>query len=196
MSASRSGSDRPTLLLRALAVLAVGAACAPLLAPGYVGGHEGPAYLFRAAEFSGQLAQGEVRPRWCPHFYWGYGYPFFVYYPPGVFYAAAALQSLGLSAAAALEAITALGWVLFFFGVRRLTRCWTSDPAAWTAAVSASVAIYRLEQIYARGDVAESLGTALLPWILTEFVLLSRPAASEPRATIAARAGCTYNWAS
>ena len=174
MSASRSAGDTPPRLLWVAAFVAVAAACAPLLRDGFVGGHEGPAYLFRAAEFAGQLAEGEARPRWCPDFYWGYGYPFFVYYPPGLFYLSAAVGAVGASTATALEAVTILGWALFFFGVRRLARCWTGDPAAIVAGIVAVLATYRLSQVHVRGDLAEALGTALLPWILAEFVLLCR----------------------
>jgi hypothetical protein len=183
MSASRFGSS-PDLVLRLLAALAIAAACAPLLRDGFVGGHEGPAYLFRAAEFAGQLAEGETRPRWCPNFYWGYGYPFFAFYPPGLFYLTALGGGLGLGIAGALETVTALGWIGFFFGVRRLARCWTGDRAAIVAGAAAVVATYRLSQVHVRGDLAEALGTALLPWVLAEFVLLTRaeaPQAGRPK---------------
>ncbi len=190
MSASRSEGDSPPRLLWVAAAVAVAAACAPLLRDGFVGGHEGPAYLFRAAEFAGQLAEGETRPRWCPNFYWGYGYPFFVFYPPGLFYLAAGAGALGLGTGAALEVVTALGWILFFFGVRRLARLWTGDAAAVVGGIAAVTATYRLSQVHVRGDLAEALGTALLPWILAEFVLLCRP--DEPaggRLRTAARGG-------
>ncbi len=189
MSASRSESEPRSLALTLLAAAAVLGVCLPLAAPGFVGGHEGPAYLFRAAEFSGQLLEGEARPRWCPDFYWGYGYPFFVYYPPGLFYLASAGIAAGWSAATALEVVTALGWVLFFFGVRRLCGLWTRPRAATVGSIAAVVATYRLGQVYVRGDLAEAFGTAVLPWLLAEFILLIRttpPAA--PRRVVAARA--------
>ena len=90
----RSVRDPRLHLLALLCVLVAGSA---VFSGNWVGGHEGYAYLWRAAEVQAQLELGTLWPRWCPDFYWGYGYPFFVFYPPGVFVLGALLgQGVGL----------------------------------------------------------------------------------------------------
>jgi hypothetical protein len=148
--------------------------CAPLLLPVWLGGHEGPNYLHRTAEFAGQLAQGEPWPRWCPDFYWGYGYPFFVFYPPGVFYLAAPLVLAGVGVVPALKVGVVLGCLLLFFGVRRLALLYVHEGPARLAAVLAATAGWRFVQVYVRGDIAEALATSLLPWLFAEAVLVAR----------------------
>ena len=162
------------LSLWLLALGSVLVVCAPLLLSAWVGGHEGPNYLFRTAEFAGQLGQGEPWPRWCPDFYWGYGYPFFVFYPPGVFYLAAPLVLLGLGVIPALKLGVLLGTLLTFFGVRRLARLYVDEAAARFGAVLTATAGWRFVQVYVRGDLAEALATSVLPWLFAEALVLGR----------------------
>ncbi len=157
-----------------LALGSVLVVCAPLLIPSWVGGHEGPNYLFRTAEFAGQLAEGEPWPRWCPNFYWGHGYPFFVFYPPGVFYLAAPFVLAGLGVIPALKLGIALGTLVTFFGVRRLARLFVPEAAARFGAALAATAGWRFVQVYVRGDLAEALATSVLPWLFAEVILLGR----------------------
>lgn len=160
--------------LHALAAVVVLLACSPILTGNWVGGHDEYGYLWRAAEFRGQLAGGELWPRWCPHFFWGFGYPFFVFYPPGVFALASAAGLLGLDVRWGLLLTGALGSGLLFYGTRRLGRLYVSEGAALFGATLATLATYRFVQLYVRGDQAEALATGLLPWILAEAVLLLR----------------------
>ena len=166
----RSVRDPRLHLLALLCVLVAGSA---VFSGNWVGGHEGYAYLWRAAEVQAQLELGTLWPRWCPDFYWGYGYPFFVFYPPGVFVLGALLgQGVGLILGLGLTAM--LGSAALFYGTRRLALLWTSEVPARAAAVLATLAIYRFVQVSVRGDYAESVATGVLPWVLTEAVLLTR----------------------
>ena len=183
-------NERPPGRL-SLWLLALGATlvvCAPLLLPAWSGGHEGPNYLYRTAEFASQLAQGEPWPRWCPNFYWGYGYPFFVFYPPGVFYLASSLVLVGLGVIPALKLGVVLGTLLTFFGVRRLLVPYTGEAAARFGAALAATAGWRFVQVYVRGDLAEALATSVLPWLFAEALRLGaagRGARHGPAARLA-----------
>jgi len=152
-------------------VLCVGA---PVLTGHWVGGHEGYSYLWRAAEVSEQLAGGTLWPRWCPDFYWGFGYPFFVFYPPGVFLAASAIAPLTPGLWWALGIVAMAGSACLFYGTRRLALLFVGEDPARVAAVLASLATYRFAQLWVRGDYAESVAAGLMPWVLAEAVLLGR----------------------
>lgn len=175
--------ERPPgrLSLWLLALGSVLVVCAPLLLPAWLGGHEGPNYLFRTAEFADQLAQGEPWPRWCPDFYWGYGYPFFVFYPPGVFYLASPFVLAGLGVIPALKLGVVLGTLLAFFGVRRLALLFVPEAPARFGAALAATAGWRFVQVYVRGDLAEALATSLLPWLFAETLLLGSSAPGARR---------------
>ena len=157
-----------------LFALAVLLGSAPALTGQWLSAHEGPGYLLRAAEFSSLLAHGEWYPRWCPDFYWGYGYPFFVFYSPGLFYLTAILMFLGARADAALHAMTILGTAAAFLGGYRFCRLFARDHAARAGAVLTALATYRFVQYFIRGDLAEGFATCLVPWALAEAVLLCR----------------------
>ncbi|MDH5679121.1 MAG: hypothetical protein OEZ28_10940, partial [Nitrospinota bacterium] len=43
-------------------------------------------YILLDTLFAESLSSGELYPRWMPDLFYGYGYPTFVFYPPGYFY--------------------------------------------------------------------------------------------------------------
>lgn len=169
----------------ALAGLCVLLGCAPVWTGQWLPTHERPSYLFRAAEFTSLLAQGDLYPRWCPDFYWGYGYPFFVFYAPGLFYLSSVFQFLGLRADAALQIVTILGTAGIFFGGYRFCRLFARDSAAQIGAVLTTLATYRFVQYYVRGDLAEGLATSLVPWTLAEGIVLCRRRSAGAMARLA-----------
>ncbi len=177
---------RARLLPHVVAVVCVLAVSAPVLTGHWVGGHEGYGPLWRAAEAGAQLADGTLWPRWCPDFYWGFGYPFFVYYPPGVFVLASAVANVtSLPVAFGLVAMAGSG--VFFHGMRRLARLFVGDGSATAAAAVASLSTYRFVQLWVRGDYAESVAMAGLPWVIAEAVLLGRGGSRPAMATAGAR---------
>lgn len=158
----------------ALAALSVLLGCAPVWTGGWLAAHEGPSYLFRSGEFSALLSQGELYPRWCPDFYWGYGYPFFVFYSPALFYLTSILIALGARADVALHIVTILGTAGIFLGGYRFCRLFAGDGAARVGAALTTLATYRFVQYFIRGDLAEAFATSLVPLALAEGVILCR----------------------
>ncbi len=149
--------------------------CAPILTGEWLSGHEGPAYLFRAAEFHRLFEQGAWYPRWCVDFYWGYGYPFFVFYPPGVFYLASLFMTFGAGAAAGIHIGAVISNLLMVVGSYRFASLFTrSRSVALAAAFVACLATYRFVQFHVRTDYAEALATGILPWVLVEATILCR----------------------
>ncbi|MCP4872227.1 MAG: hypothetical protein GY898_26285 [Proteobacteria bacterium] len=163
--------DRISLILLALASTAV--VCGPLVLGAWIGGHEGTNYLYRTAEFSSQMSQGEPWPRWAPDFYWGYGYPFFVFYPPLVFWISGLLTAVA-GVAGALKLTMAVGCLSTFFGTRYLLQPYCGEHSARLAGAVATVFQWHFVQVYIRGDLAEAFATSLLPWVFAA-VLRDKP---------------------
>ena len=156
------------------AVVCVVLVCAPVFSGNWVGGHEGYSYLWRTAEVRAQLVTGTLWPRWCPDFYWGHGYPFFVFYPPGVFLLGSVLGSLAPGLWWGLGLAAAIGCLAFYYGTWRWARALALSPgASVVAAFLASLATYRFVQLWVRGDYAESVATGLVPWVLAEAQALA-----------------------
>lgn len=167
-------TERSTPWLHVAAVLTLAVVSLPVATGEWTGGHDYYSYVWRAAEVRAQVVQGDLWPRWCPDFYWGHGYPFFVFYPPAVFVLSALISLLGPDLRWALLAVEVLGSGLLFYGTYRLARLYTRSPAAITGAAVATLGIYRFVQLYVRGDEAEALATGLVPWIVAEAVLVGR----------------------
>lgn len=159
-----------SLLLAALGLILVSL---PSFTGEWLDGHEGPSYLFRLAEFHQMLAQGEWYPRWMPDFYWGYGYPIFVFYSPGLFFAGSFLMELGASPISALHALVVLSHLLFLAGSYQFASRFTpSRPVALAGATIAALTHYRFVQPYIRADLSETFATSFVPWALAEAVTL------------------------
>ncbi|MSP14155.1 MAG: hypothetical protein EXR62_14515 [Chloroflexi bacterium] len=144
----------------------------PLLwLPGIVNtraGGDSPFLLLRVQQMAAMLAAGQAPVEWLPDAAYGYGYPFFHFYAPLVYYLAAGLDLLGMGAPLAIRFAQVLGFVLAAAGMYGLVRAWTgSRPAALLAAVAYTYAPFHLVNVYVRGDsLAEFWAFALYPLIL------------------------------
>lgn len=147
---------------------------APLARPGWLQTHEGLSYPVRQAELLRCWKDGMLSARWFPDLNYGQGYPFLSFYAPLLFYAAGALQELGASPVDALKTVTALAALVRAAGVYRLARFALSPEAALVAAAVSLYAPYPARDVYIRGDHAEHLALALLPWVLFALLRLSR----------------------
>ncbi len=147
----------------------------PLWGGPWFDSHEYTRYVSRALEYVRDLRDGALVPRWAPDFYGGYGSPFFDFFPPGVFAAAAPFSLLGLSVPAALKLamllFTAAGACGAFELVRRETG---RADAALVAGAAFAFAPYRFVDLFVRGDLAEYAGIALVPWTLLHYRELGR----------------------
>jgi hypothetical protein len=117
-----------------------------------------------ADQFTAELAHGNPYPRWLPLSNAGLGSSTFYYYPPLAFYACALFGLLGLStywsiiatfaAAFAASGITCWHWL------RRHTKHPLVGAAFFVAAP------YHVFDYAVRGALAESVGIALIPFIV------------------------------
>jgi len=124
--------------------------------------HETNTYAGRLIEFRDVFAHGHLSPQWCGHFRAGLGSPYFGYYQPGLFYAAALvpwqvppLRALGVAVAgfAMLGYLGMLGLVGRRFG----------SLSGWLGATALLASVYAGTEIYVRGDLSEFAAMMTLP---------------------------------
>ncbi|MCX8156767.1 MAG: hypothetical protein N3J91_10025 [Verrucomicrobiae bacterium] len=162
---------QPWLVAAALLGLAM-AGGGVMLARGFgTAQHDARFHVNWSANFSRQLWEGEVYPRWLMDMNGGLGSPAFYFYPPAPYYATSFLRPvlgeegasgrmLGAGAALALflSGLTAWGWM----------QRWVKGWAALAGAGAYLFAPYHLAaDLYARGAYAELWAFAWLPLVLS-----------------------------
>lgn len=153
----------PALVLALASVWVV----APMFSVRWWGSHESVWYPVRVHEYLRAWDGGSWYPRWCPDFYGGYGYPFFNYYAPGVYFAAGTVaQVSGVGAISALKAVVVLLSALSAIGSYGFLHGETSRKDAALLGAACFVFLpYRCTDLFTRGDLAEYCAYCLLPWV-------------------------------
>ena len=116
-----------------------------------------------ADQFSAQLRDGTLYPRWLPESHNGLGAPVFYFYPPLAFYLAGTLSLLGLSTY--WSVIATFGAAMAGSGIAMLywLKHWTRRPLA--GALLYIAAPYHIVDFYSRGALAEYCAYAILPLV-------------------------------
>jgi uncharacterized membrane protein len=125
-------------------------------------------------QFSRELGQGVLYPRWLTQSHDGLGSPVFYYYPPLAFYAASIFRLAGLGVFPALLATFFTGYLLSGAGVYLWLKDQTRTPLV--GALFYMFAPYHTFNFYLRGALAEFLAAAILP-----FVMIGLKRAGEQR---------------
>ncbi len=151
--------------LALIPVLAIARPGIPHTADGYV-------HILRTLEVGQLLREGVLYPRWAPHFYLGYGYPFFNFYAAGSHWLAAVAALAGLGVLRGVAALQVVALLLYptgaYLAARALYPVDADGRAARPAAlVSAALYLYaplRFRELFVQGNLAQLLALALLPW--------------------------------
>lgn len=155
-----------TLAAALLVIFLAIPAIADLFKPGYYSSHDGIGHVIRMEEFYQAFNDGQIPVRWSKRLYFGYGYPFFNFNYPSIYYLGVPLMKAGLSATDTMKAETMLAFVasglLMFLYLRRKVR----TSVAVLGAVLYLYAPYRLSNIYVRGSVAEAMAFIFPPLLL------------------------------
>lgn len=167
-----------SLFLAALVALLSLPAVYELLRPGYYSNHDGEGHIIRLQEFDIALKEGHFPPRMDKNLMWGYGYYFFNFNYPLVYWTGEAAHLLGLDYIDAIKAVSVLGLVLsgvtMFYWQRHYWGVW----GAVVAAVFYMYAPYRLLTLYVRGSLAEHIAFVMLPLL---FLFAERIAEAEKK---------------
>lgn len=86
-------------------------ALAPLFHPGFFPMHDDE-QIARLYELHQALSGGQFPPRWVGNLGFGYGYPFYNFYPPLVYYLGEIFYLLGFSLITSTKIVVGLGFVL------------------------------------------------------------------------------------
>jgi hypothetical protein len=114
-------------------------------------------------QFAGELARGNLYPRWLPASHDGLGSPVFYYYPPLSFYPAGLLTLSGLTPGAAVVATFGLAFAASGAAMYAWSRGWTQQPLV--ASLAFMAAPYHLADFYGRGALAETCAIAFIPLV-------------------------------
>ena len=145
----------------------------PLAAPGYFfQAHDAHHSVFYLVEFDQAIRDGVWWPVWGADHAIGFGYPLWLIYAPLAYYVAEFWHLLGFGFTAAVKCAWAVGFLWGAAGAYLLARRWWGALAGVTAAVAFTYAPYHLVQIYVRGDLAEFVALAWLPWVFLAFASL------------------------
>ena len=133
-------------------------------------------HIFRLAELSYLVRNGEFYPRWAPNFYHGYGYPIFNYYAPLVYYVGLLFDLLPwFSPVAAVKAVFVLGMLIGSVSTYGFVRDNWGRAGGYVAAALFVFAPYVMYvDPHARGVLAESFSIGLLPLAFWTLDRLSR----------------------
>ena len=83
-----------------------------LLVPGFFSMHDDQ-QIARLFELDISLKAGQIPPRWVENLGFGYGYPFFNFYPPLVYYLGEIFHTMGFSFINSTKLVILSGFVFF-----------------------------------------------------------------------------------
>ena len=141
----------------------------PMLAPGLPNTGDGMLHIYRAVQLAASLREGDLYPRWAPDFAQGLGYPIFNFYAPLTYYLLDGLHWLGLTFVAAFKALYFLDFLACGVGMYLFARESLGVRGGLLAAAAYVYTPYRFVDAYVRGDAAEFIALAFLPWVLWAF---------------------------
>jgi len=155
-----------------------------LLRPGIAATSDGLVHLLRTLQVAELVNAGVLYPQWAPDFYFGYGYPFFLFYAPGAHMLAAFFALLGLGVVRSLVAVQVASLVLgstgAYLAARSLFRG-LARPLIVSMAALAAAALYdftplRMRELFSQGNLSQLLALSILPWCLWALLAAARGA--------------------
>ena len=137
----------------------------PLLTTNWIMMGESIDQLVRVIETAHGLRELNLYPRWFADMAGGFGYPYFVFYAPLIYFVAASFHLVGLGIVAATKCMMILGVLLAGAGMYCFARLFIGPQGAIVAAMAYTYLPYRIVNLYIRGDLAEAFASALIPWV-------------------------------
>lgn len=136
----------------------------PLWKQGYFPHHDN-LQVIKIVEIRKCLADFQIPCRWTPDLGFGYGFPLFNYYNPGLYYLGGFLSYIFdylVTAKLLFFLVLVLAGLTMFILVRQFF----DNVSALVASILYLFAPYRALDIYVRGALAESLAIAIIPLVL------------------------------
>lgn len=134
----------------------------PLFHSGFFPMHDDE-QIARLYELHQALSTGQFPPRWIPDLGFGYGYPFYNFYPPLVYYFGEIFYLLGFSLIASTKIVMALGFLLSGLFIYFLAKEFFGKIGGVISAVFYIYTPYHALDLYVRGALAEFYSFVFLP---------------------------------
>lgn len=119
----------------------------------------------RLFDLNEAIQAGHIPPRIAPNLGFGYGYPFFNFYPPLVYYIAEAFKLIGFSFIDATKIMIGIGFFLTAAFMYALSSKFFGRVAGIVCAVAYTYAPYHAVDLYVRGALPEFWTFVFLPAI-------------------------------
>src|SRR3989344_6546836 len=136
----------------------------PLLSSGFFPIHDDE-QIARLFDLNQALNLGHVPPRIAPNLGFGYGYPFFNFYPPLAYYVAEIFKIIGFSYIGSIKLMIGLGFILGAFFIYLLSKEFFGKLGGLISAVFYTYSPYHAVDVYVRGSLPEFWSMVFLPAI-------------------------------
>lgn len=113
-----------------------------------------------------------IPPRIAPNLGFGYGYPFFNFYPPFAYYVAEVFNIIGFSYVVSIKLMVGLGFILGTLFMYLLSKEFFGRLGGLISAVFYTYAPYHAVDVYVRGAFPEFWSMVFLPAIFLSFYKL------------------------
>lgn len=110
---------------------------------------------FRIQQMGTCFKDGQFPCRWVPDAGFGYGYPLFNYYAPGIFYLGNILHEVGFQIIDSIKVIFILGFVLAPLSMYLFLSSFLNKWAAMVGSILYAYAPFRAQDVYVRGAISE-----------------------------------------
>ncbi len=148
-------------------------ACAPLFSPGFYPMHDDE-QIGRLYDLNASLEAGHVPPRIVPNLGFGYGYPFFNFYPPFAYYVGEIFYVLGFGLIVSTKLMVFSGFLLSALFMYLLAKQFFGKIGGTISAVSYTLLSYKAVDVYARGAYAEFYAFVPLPLIFLSIYKIGK----------------------
>lgn len=156
-----------------LALLLCFWAVKPLFLPGFFSMHDDE-QVARLFDLDQALKFWHIPPRIAPNLGFGYGYPFFNFYPPFAYYVAEAFKIIGFSYIGSIKLMVGLGFILGSFFMYLLSKEFFGKLGGLISAVFYTYAPYHAVDAYVRGAFPEFWSMVFLPAVFWAFYKLKQ----------------------
>src|SRR3989344_1408196 len=136
-----------------------------LLKPGFYSMQD-DLQVFRLYEMDKCFSDFQFPCRCVPDAGYGYGYPQFNFYAPGVYYLGELIHLLGFQYIDSIKILFVLGFMISALGMFILVKEFFGEIPAVISAFVYTYAPFKAQEVYVRGAISEFWGVALLPFIL------------------------------
>lgn len=145
----------------------------PLFHTGFFTMHDDE-QIARLFDLDQTIKAGNIPPRLAPNLGFGYGYPFFNFYPSFAYYVGEVFHVMGFGYIVSTKLMLATGFLLSALFIYIFAKEFFGKLAGIVAAVAYTYASYHAVDVYVRGAFAEAFAFVFLPLIFWTIYKLSK----------------------